>query len=110
MEIIQNPFEVINSRLANIENLLSKVFQPSAQIIEKPDLTDITGASEVTGLSKSTIYQRGDRLPRIKTPKKVVFSRKALNQWVLDGMPDVSMQKAANDLALAVQKNPRLNK
>jgi hypothetical protein len=73
-------------------------------IAEKSDLTDINGAAEETGLSKSTIYQRGDKMPRIKTPKKVIYSRKALREWVEAGMPDVSKAKAANELAQTIKK------
>ncbi len=77
---------------------------------EKPDLTDVHGAVEETGLSTSTIYQRGDRMPRIKTPKKVLYSRKALREWVLNGMPDVSKIDAANKLADNLRNNKNIIK
>ena len=104
MELIQNPFEVINKRLTNIEDLLSKVFQPLPAKEEKRDLTDIKGAVEETGLSRSTIYQKGKKIPRIKTQKKVLFSRKALREWVEAGMPDVSKIDDANRMAELVGK------
>lgn len=105
METTQNPFEVINKRLSKIEELLYQALNPTPiKEIEKSDLTDINGAVEETGLSRSTIYQKGDRMPRIKTQKKVLFSRKALREWVEAGMPDVSMIKAANDMAEIVKR------
>ncbi len=87
----------------SMQNLLNKFKQPINKE-EKSDLTDIYGAAEETGLSRSTIYQKGDRIPRIKTQKKVLFSRKALREWVEAGMPDVSMIKAANDMAEIVKR------
>jgi len=87
----------------SMQNLLNKFKQPINKE-EKSDLTDIYGAAEETGLSRSTIYQKGDRIPRIKTQKKVLFSRKALSEWVEEGMPDVSMIKAANDMAEIVKR------
>lgn len=105
METIQNPFDVYNKRLLNIEELLHRLLKYwPVKEAEKPDITDINGAVEETGLCKSTIYQKGDRMPRIKTPKKVLYSRKALREWVEAGMPDVSMIKAANDMAEIVKR------
>jgi excisionase family DNA binding protein len=51
------------------------------------DLLDIDGASELTGYSKQTIYkltcQR--QIPFIKRPggRKLFFSKKALESWIL---------------------------
>jgi len=51
------------------------------------DITDINGASELTGYSKHTIWKLTSRneIPFIKRPggRKLFFSKKALETWIL---------------------------
>ncbi len=51
------------------------------------DLTDICGASEITGYSRNTIYKltSTNQIPFIKRPggRKLFFSKKALERWLL---------------------------
>lgn len=51
------------------------------------DVTDIVGAEEITGYKRNTIYKltSTNQIPFIKRPggRKLYFSRKALETWIL---------------------------
>jgi len=109
MNTIKVTFETMPSVVEQIFYDLQAIKEKlAAPAPEKPtaDLCDIKGAKEETGLSLSTIYQysAAGKIPRIKTPKRVLYSRKALREWVLSGMPDVSRIEAANELAKSVKR------
>lgn len=56
--------------------------------------------------SKSTLYKETSTgaIPHYKIGKRLVFSRKALTQWVEQGMPDQSQLNAADRLAVTLNK------
>ncbi|MEI6048847.1 MAG: helix-turn-helix domain-containing protein [Bacteroidota bacterium] len=78
-----NPFETIDARLANIENLLSAISQPQRPP-ELPDRCQLRDACEITGLSKAAIYKMTHEktLPFMKFGSRLVFSRRQLTTWL----------------------------
>ena len=87
---MNNPFEIIDARLSNIENLLldlkhsSKEHQP-----EIDQLLTIKQASELIKLTVPTLYGYVSRneIPFSKRPnsKRLWFSKKELTEWLLEG-------------------------
>lgn len=82
-----NPFEILDSRLSNIEGMLlslkhSDSFNRSE--IKTPDRCYFNEALEVTGLSKSKLYKltSAGEIPCKQFGSRLVFSRKELLAWV----------------------------
>ena len=84
MSLLQNPFEAIDRRLANIEALLSDLKQPEPKPDPLPDRINLTEACNITGLSKAAVYKltSSKKLPHLKFGRRLVFSRRALVSWV----------------------------
>jgi excisionase family DNA binding protein len=82
-----NPFDVLNERLQNIENLILK-FQNSepqqTEVDKQDDLMNIDEASEFLGLTKQTLYLMVMRraIPYMKPSKRLYFSKKALTEYI----------------------------
>lgn len=103
-----NPFQTIDQRLANIERLLAKVTQPQHLPLPKKETEGgIELAQEVLKVySKSSIYKMSmqGRIPHEKRGRKLWFSRETLENWIKQGMPDVSQLNAADRLAATLKK------
>jgi hypothetical protein len=110
-----NPFETINQhlasneqRLASIERLLQKFIQPNH--LPQPHKTNEGGidlAQEVLKVySKSSIYKFSmeGRIPCEKRGRKLWFNRETLENWIKQGMPDVSQLAAADRLAKSIRR------
>lgn len=89
---MNNPFEVIDARLSNIESLLLDIKhgQPSggnAPTIAPDELLTIQQAADFLKLSVATIYGHVHRatLPVCKRDKRLYFSRQELTEWVKSG-------------------------
>lgn len=88
---MQNPFELLEARLSNIENLLLDLkHQPtsvenSSKNSEKP--LSISEVAEFLNLSNSTIYGKVSRgeLPYMKRGKRLYFSQAELENYLKDG-------------------------
>lgn len=84
---MNNPFDVIDSRLSNIENLLISIkHNQPAPAVMPVDRCNVHEAEKITGLKKPTIYKLcfAGKLPYQKFGKFLVFSRKELEQWMSD--------------------------
>jgi len=85
---MNNPFETIDARLSNIENLLldlkhsNKEHQP-----ESDQLFTIQEAGELIKLSVPTLYGYVSRneIPFSKKGKRLYFSKQELMDWVKTG-------------------------
>jgi len=103
-----NPFQTIDQRLANIERLLAKVTQPQHLPLPKKESEGgIELAQEVLKVySKSSIYKMSmqGRIPCQKRGRKLWFSRATLEEWIKQGMPDVSELNAADRLAKSFRR------
>lgn len=81
----QNPFELIEERLDRMESLLYEIKNvPPSVTQELPDRCGLKDACIETDLSESKIYKAVmDReIPFKKYGRRLVFSRKALQEWV----------------------------
>lgn len=87
---MNNPFEVIDARLSNIETMLLNLKQEPNPITTTPqsdEILRIEQASKLLNLSKSTIYGyvRKSEIPVSKKGKHLYFSKNDLLQWVKEG-------------------------
>lgn len=84
---MSNPFEIIDTRLSNIESLLLGLKKSDSfgrSPIETTDRCYFDDALEVTGLSKSKMYKltASGEIPCKQFGSRLVFSRKELLEWV----------------------------
>ena len=85
---MENPFEIINERLKNIENLLENIYsnigRNETNIITSK-IMDIEQLSDYLGLSKSHIYKLTSThsIPHSKRGKRLYFDKETINTWVL---------------------------
>ena len=87
---MSNPFEVLETRLSNIENLLLdlKHKPEKAEHKTQPEqLLTIQQASEFLNLSVHTIYSKVSKneLPYMKRSKRLYFSRTELLDYLKQG-------------------------
>ena len=85
-----NPFEVIETRLSNIENLILdlKHKNHTAETSEQLDeFLTIPQAAKLLHLSVPTMYGKTHRneLPFMKRGKRVLFSKKQLIEYIEQG-------------------------
>ncbi|WP_299007939.1 helix-turn-helix domain-containing protein [uncultured Tenacibaculum sp.] len=86
---MENPFEIINERLRNIENLLENIYsnigRNETNIITSK-IMDIEQLSDYLGLSKSHIYKLTSThsIPHSKRGKRLYFDKETINNWVLE--------------------------
>lgn len=78
---------------------------------EVSDRTDIYGAVEETGLSKSKLYKltMEGKIPSRKFGKQLVFSRKELKQWVENNTTSKRDIKTEVAISLAKQATRKIN-
>jgi excisionase family DNA binding protein len=87
---MNNPFEVIEARLSNIETLLLDIKHKPKQVetTDHPEqLLTIQQAAEFLSLSVPTLYTKVSRaeLPYMKRSKRLYFSRTELLGYLRDG-------------------------
>jgi len=87
---MNNPFEVIETRLSNIENLILDIkHQPvNTELIKQPEqLLTIQEAAEFLTLSVPTMYSKVSKneIPFMKQGKRLYFSRIELLEYVKQG-------------------------
>ena len=87
---MHNPFEVIEARLNNIENLLLDLKHTPKEQGEKPEadeLLTIQEAAEFLSLTVPTMYSKVSKgeLPVMKRSKRLYFSRTELMEYIRDG-------------------------
>jgi len=85
-----NPFDAIDARLGNIEDLLFEIKQSSKTAgnqSEADQLLTIQQAAEILRLTVATIYVKVHygQIPVSKKGKRLYFSRQELMDWVKSG-------------------------
>jgi excisionase family DNA binding protein len=102
--ITQNPFEVLEARLTNIEALLQdlKTTHTATALTEEelPDIIKIAEAETETGFKKGYIYELVSKkaIPFHKVGNSLRFSRSELRSWIRAGRPAI-MQQAVENMA-----------
>lgn len=101
---MQNPFDSINERLSNIENLLldlKQKKQPIVSQINTSDILTIQEAADLLHLSVPTCYTKVSKreLPHTKKGGRLYFSRQELMTWLKQGRRKTSaeLEQEAND-------------
>jgi ABC-type enterochelin transport system ATPase subunit len=95
-----NPFEVIDQRLSNIESLLIDIKHKSVNVSnEKKELSErilIKECSEITNLAEATIRTLAHfkKIPYHKEGKFLVFKRSEIISWLDNGRPSNAQQIA----------------
>lgn len=85
---ITNPFEVIETRLSNIENLILEVKNKLPDHANDQDkFLTIPQAAKLLHLSVPTMYGKTHRheIPFMKRGKRVLFSKKQLIEYMEQG-------------------------
>ena len=88
---MNNPFEQIETRLLSIESLLlqvnSNIQLKKAPIQDEDIILDIDQAAAYIKLSIPSIYRltAAQNLPSIKQGKKLLFSKRDLTAWLMQG-------------------------
>ena len=106
---MNNPFEVFDMRLSNIENLLLDLKHNPAQS-PQPDLEQlltIQQAGELLCLTVPTMYSLVSRaeVPCMKKGKRLYFSKADLMEWVKTGRKKTLAEAASDaDKYLATHK------
>lgn len=102
--ITQNPFEVLDARLTNIEALLQDLktthSAPAPAEEELPDIIKIAEAAKETGFKASYLYEMVSKkaIPYHKVGNSLRFSRSELRSWIRAGRPAI-MQQAVENMA-----------
>ena len=101
---MNNPFEIIDARLSNIESLLLDLKHNSQEptlSLEKDELLTVRDAAQFLSLSVPTIYGliSKSELPVMKRSKRCYFSKSDLLHYVRQGRKKTLAETAqeAND-------------
>jgi excisionase family DNA binding protein len=97
---MNNPFEVIEARLSNIETLLLDIKHARKEQGEQPEadqLLTIQEAAEFLKLTVPTIYSKVSKgeLPVMKRSKRLYFSRTELLDYLKAGRKKTTSEIAA---------------
>ena len=87
---MNNPFELIEARLNNIETLLLDLKHTPKEQGERSEpeqLLTVQQAAEFLNLSVPTLYGYSQRaeIPVCKRGKRLYFSKQSLFEWIKDG-------------------------
>lgn len=87
---MSNPFESIEARLSNIENLILDLKLPpttSVQDSYRENLLTVPEAAELLSLSVPTIYSKVSKgeIPFMKRSKRLYFSKQELISYIKQG-------------------------
>lgn len=95
---MNNPFEVIDARLSNIENLLLDLKHASTESpTDLNQLLTIQQTGELIKLSVPTIYGYVSRnaIPFSKRGKRLYFSKAEILDWIKEGKKKTHSEIAA---------------
>lgn len=86
-----NPFELLDARLAAIEDLLLEMKRNQLSTATTPSIPQariltINEAAEFVGLAKATLYKltSAGQIPHSKRGKKLYFEREVLEAWLTE--------------------------
>jgi len=105
-----NPFETIDARLSNIENLLLDLKHTSKDTGNQPEadqLLNITQAAEFLNLSVATLYTKVHKteLPVCKRSHRLYFSKQDLMEYIKAGRKKTTTELAAEAEQYVNNKN-----
>jgi excisionase family DNA binding protein len=97
---MENPFELIDARLATIEEILLRLQNANRQNIEMPTIRrsmDINEFCEFVGCSKQHAYRltSANRVPHFTRGKKLWFDRDLIEAWLLENRRATQGEAAA---------------
>ncbi|WP_299819463.1 helix-turn-helix domain-containing protein [uncultured Pontibacter sp.] len=112
---MENPFEYIENRLSSIESLLlylkDKTFSKPAEEADRCSLPHALVFLNGQGypISKSKLYKMtaADEVPHKRFGNRLVFSRKALLEWVESQTTDRGRGAARQDVCLKLAASAR---
>jgi excisionase family DNA binding protein len=86
---IEYPFTQLQHDISELKMLMHRILSIHQNPTEKENILDLSEAAEMLKLSKSTIYKMTalNTIPVIKREgaKKLLFSREALEKWLVEG-------------------------
>jgi excisionase family DNA binding protein len=108
---MENPFEIIEQRLKNIENQLSELVKMAKASILKEvteEIMTVEQLSDYLTIARQTIYEKCSKkeIPYFKAGKRLYFKKSVINDWINGGRryrTDELMQQAAE----WARKHPR---
>ena len=106
---MNNPFEVINTRLCNIENLILDIKHKSRSLENndtKERLLSVQGAAKFLNLTVPTIYSKVSKgeLPVMKRGKRLYFSTDELLAYIKEGRKATNIEVAENAVSYLTKK------
>lgn len=108
---MNNPFELIESRLRNIESLILDIKHKPLQAAQEAqsNLITIDQAAELLQLAKPTIYSKHSKgeIPGIcKVGKKLFFEKDVLIQWIKESrkFSDIELEEKADTILCNTKK------
>jgi len=108
---MNNPFDLIDARLSNIETLLLDIkHNPKQHPTEQPDKPlSIKEAAELLSLSVPTIYSKVSKgeLPVMKRGNRLYFSRKELLEYLKEGRKKSNAEIEAEAASYLLQPRKR---
>ena len=111
---MNNPFEILDARLSNIENLLLDIKHAPKETPTQSEydrIDKIDEACKITGFSKSKIYKLTSQkeIPFKLRGNRLVFSRKELLAWLESKTiePVKSNNNVLNSIAESAGKKER---
>jgi excisionase family DNA binding protein len=109
-----NPFEILDARLAAIEDLLldmKRADRPTPAPPPPARIITINEAAALVGLAKATLYKltSAGKIPHSKRGKKLYFEREALESWLTQDrvQPDSADDHAADTLSASIARRRR---
>lgn len=92
---MNNPFEVIEARLSNIESLILDIKHKPSSTEEKSQsdqLLTVDQAAKFLNLTKPTIYSKVSKgeLPYMKKGKRLYFSKDELLEYIKSGKKETN--------------------
>jgi excisionase family DNA binding protein len=103
---MKNPFEIIDERLNNIENLLldikHKPVQDSGKTEQEDQLLNVQETASFLDLTVPTIYSKASRgeLPFMKRSKRIYFSKNDLMEYL-----KVGRRKTNDEISMAAEEH-----
>jgi len=113
MDLIITTPEVLAQNIESaVFNALSRFEKAPAQLVEQPDRINIEEVAIITGLKKSNIYKHTcyQTIPFEKFAKRLVFSRKAIFNWMQSNTVAPVNTSVEMSARLTKEANKKLNK
>lgn len=110
---MDNPFVMIDRRLANIESLLLDIKHfPEPLPTSTRKIMSLTEFCDYTGLTKQTVYKltSAQKVPHSKRGKRLYFDPEKVDAWLLENQVDTQkeIQEKAKDYLSKSQTRRRM--